>query len=160
MTSNGFWVSIFMIVAVAITGYFMVKRIFFHQYYKDVVLADEFLITTDRKILEAKGLVVADKDVNIIAVGVAPPFKAFDAKNGIRTPDGQIVNPEIILVDAEGDEYPLKYKGARLFKDYDFANYKYVGPKGKKFEKVLLRSDVPIPATRILWSGYNIKDLP
>jgi len=52
--------------------------------------------------------------------------------------------------------------GGRRGKGFEFANYelKVDVPRGKRFEKVLLRSDVEIPTTRIQWSGYNIKDLP
>jgi hypothetical protein len=138
----------------------MIKKLLKH-YFTDVILADDFLIYSDRKEIQSTKL-VADKDVNMISIGVKSPLQAFGVKKGIRNSDGRIINPEIILVDADGVEYPFEHAGGRRYKGYEFANYEYQGdlPLDKKFEKVLLRCDVPVTATRIQWSGYNIKDLP
>lgn len=155
---------VFLIVGmILIAGFCLVKRLFFHKYYRDLVLVDDFLITPEWKTLEATKTVAADKDINFISIGVALPFEAFSIRDGIKSPEGTIINPEIILVDMDGVEYDFARKaGARRYQGYDFANYKYDGdlPRNKKFTKILLRSSVPIPTTRIQWSGYNIKDLP
>ena len=141
----------------------VIKRLFFHKYYKTKILVDSFVITPEWKTLDAKNLIVVDKDVHFISLAVEPPFRAFKAKGfGISDPDGDIVNPEIILVSASGNEYYLKCSGARQTSEFDFANYEYEGKlsAGERFEKVVLRSDVAIPVKRIQWSGYDIKDLP
>jgi len=163
MGGKAFWISILIAVAILVTVYGIVKRLFYRKYYRNVVLADNFLISQDWKPLETTEQIIADKDINLISIGVALPFKAFGIRRGISTPDGEIVNPEIILVDMDGVEYDFARKeGSLRYQGYEFANYKYEGdlPRNKKFIEILLRSSVSIPTTRIQWSGYNIKDLP
>ena len=143
-------------------GGFLIKKIFFHRLYKDVVLENNFLISSDLKEIETQNLIKIEKDNHFISIDLEPPFEADTPKKGIKTPSGEIINPEIKLVDENGIEYPLTYSGSRGGESgNEIANYKYNGnlPIDKTYKKVLIRSNLPIKAKMILWSGYDARDL-
>ena len=154
-------VGLFGILLVVAGSFIFVKWMFFGKYIKEVVLERNFLISSEWKEIETKNLIKIDKDKHYIEILLEPPFEADTPKGGIKSPSGEIINPEIKLIDEDGKEYLLSYAGSRSYKSNQYANYrcKEDFPVIKKYEKVLIRSDLPIKAKEINWAGYNIKDL-
>ncbi len=131
------------------------------SYIKEVTLQKNIFITSEWKEINTRNLVKIDKDINYISIVLEPPYETFASSEGIKIPSGEVINPEIKLVDEDGKEYSFAYSGARLYGNNEYANYKYYGdfPVDKEYEKLLIRSDSQIKAREIQWSGYNTEDL-
>jgi hypothetical protein len=148
-------------VIIVVLGGLIVNKFFFHHYIQDVVLTNDIVISSEWKEIGTPDLLRVEKDNHYISLLLEPPFEDDTPAGGIKTPEGTIINPEIRLVDSEGNEYPLRFGGARGFKDKNFVNYRYDSSlPAKKYSKVMIRSTTPLPLKQILWSGYNTKDLP
>lgn len=162
ISKKNMMISFVITILVVLFSVFIFKRIFYYNYYKDVVLAENIIISSDWKEIESIGRIKIEKDNQFISIVLEPPLEPDTGKGGIKTPNGQVLNPEIKLVDADGEEYSFTYYGGRRTNDKVMANYKYKGilPLDKIYSKVRIRSDFPIKAKQILWSGYNTKDLP
>ena len=147
-----------------IIGLFIYINFFFGKYLKETDLESNLLITSNWKEIDIEKLVKVEKDINYISILLEPPYKTFTVGGGggIKILSGEVVNPEIKLVDEEGKEYLLAYGGSRLSSNKEYANYRYQInlPVDKKYEKMLIRSDVPIKTQKIIWSSYNARDLP
>lgn len=141
---------------------FVVMRLIYRGYIDVVVLAEGSTITSewlevgDRSSLEIK------KDNHYVSLLLVPPFAGDAYARGIKTPDGKIINPEVLLLDQNGNEYEMVFAGSRRSGDDVFVNYRYQNglPAGKVFTSVRLRSSDPFPVKQILWSGYDAEDLP
>lgn len=140
---------------------FVYLNFYFGKYIEEVVLEENALISSEWKNINSQNLIKADKEINYISILLEPPFETDTPKGGIKNADGKIINPEIKLLDEDGKEYLLNYSGSRHYENGDYANYRYdtTLPTGKIYEKVLVRSDFPINARKIIWSGYDVKDL-
>lgn len=141
-------------------------RIFVMDHYLNIPLSENVIIDAKgMEIQPAKPLKV-EREFQLVSIEVAPPFIAFGT-NGMSLPNGQRINPEITVVDNNGQEYKMIYKeslrSARLFESEAVETASYGSetrlPRTVQIEKVLLRSEVPISAKRILWSCYNWKDV-
>lgn len=155
-------IGVILAVSILLLSGLIIKRVFFYNYLTEIVLVSDFVITSEWKEVGTADLLRVEKDNQYIALLLEPPFEDDMPARGIKTPEGTIVNPEIILVDEEGNEYPLSFGGSRYFEGKNFVNYRYGRglPIGKKYSKVRIRSEIPLPVKQILWSGYNTKDLP
>lgn len=151
-------------ISLILIGFFVYINFFFGKYLKEIALENNLLITSDWKEIDIKNLVKIEKDINYIAILLEPPYKTFtvSGSGGIKIPSGEVVNPEIKIVDEDGKEYLLAYGGSRNSNNNEYANYQYQVnlPIDKKYEKLLIRSDTPIKTQKIIWSSYNVRDLP
>ena len=152
--------------AIIIFGGMVVWRLFFHETLKNVVLANDVQITSEWKEVGTPNELKVDKKYNYISLQIAPPLEAYtvgggSTKSGIKIPSGEVVNPEIRIIDVEGKEYPLFYSGHRGGGAFEFVNYEFEGnlPIDKKYQKVKLRSDVPLTIKKIFWSGFDQSDM-
>jgi hypothetical protein len=78
-----------------------------------------------------------------------------DTRNQILLQDGTTANPDVVLVDSDGNSYQLQpsllissgigYRAASAFS------------KGMRFPKVRIRSDKPFRASNIYWENLNLK---
>ena len=64
----------------------------------------------------------ADKDIQWVLLDLEPPFKENSAldpgtKGGILVPDGEVINPEIQVVDEHGNAFELIWSGTRSTPD-------------------------------------------
>ena len=78
-----------------------------------------------------------------------------DTRFQIPLPDGSTANPEVVLVDEEGNAYPL-HASTLLFNGIGYSPAA-TGPSDISFTKVRLRSDKPFRASNIYWENYNQK---
>ena len=127
-----------------------------------ILLSRDTEIGPDWIEIQPSGTLSVEKEVQYVAVDVAPPFDAWKA-NGITAPSGQLVNPEIKVISVDGNEYEMTYYGADSVAGFpnghvyaDFANGRL--KKGEKIQKLMIRSDTPIPVKEIRWSGFDWKD--
>lgn len=153
-----------LIIAVA-SGYFALKifnQLFFDR--KIVVLAEDFLITTEPKEVVSSKLTV-EKENQFVGLVLESNYEE-DLPRGIKMPNGEIVTPEIKLIDNKGKEYLLKFDSAvnPASDGSQIAQFSYLGgyntlPIGKSFEKIVLKCEKPIKIKRIIWSGYDTNDM-
>lgn len=153
-----FW---FASISIIFFGAFIINTLFFSKRIKEITLENSFLITEERQEIESQNRLKIEKDNHYISIMVEPPLEAFAVRNGIKTPEGEIANPEIYLIDEEGVEYLLTHSGSRRYEGNEFANYAYESglPPKNKYTKIFLSSKIPVKAKKIIWSGYNSRDL-
>ncbi len=145
-------------------GLFIYINFFFGKYLNETVMEDSFLLASEWKEIDIQDLVKIEKEINYISILLEPPYKAITegGRRGIKVPGGEIINPEIKIIDEDGKEYLLTYGGSRYSGYDEYANYRYQTnlPTNTKYKKVLVRSNIPIKAQKIIWISYNARDLP
>lgn len=95
----------------------------------------------------------AERDRQFIVLELEPPFsydfyrqgRGPNAGEGILMPDKGVLNPEIKVVDEQGNNLDLVYRGARrtFWPAYGLP-YPQEFPKDPKYKHVRLRSEQPI----------------
>lgn len=149
---------ILLIVGILVAGFFF-KKAFLDSPFKTTLLAENVLISSEWKEIDVKDRVTLRGDGQFLSVNISPPFEGDFDNKGVRTPDGKIVNFEVKIVDEEGNEYPLPYEGflGKWHINYGLGASKL--PSRKNYAKILIRSDVPIEAKRVLWVYFYRKDM-
>ena len=148
-------------VAIIIWGGMVVWRLFFHETLKNVVLASDFQITSEWKEIGTQDELKIEKKYHYISFQIEPPLKAATTKWGIVVPGGEVVTPEVRIIDVEGNEYALAITGRSGGGPNEIIDYEYEGnlPINKIYQKVRLRSDHPMTVKAIFWSGYDQSDM-
>jgi len=76
---------------------------------------------------------------------------------GILMPDHEIVNPEIEVIDEQGNAYAFVYKGARDGPIYGYPQLDKL-PRDRRYTMVRLRSSKPIRCNAIYWDCESSRD--
>jgi hypothetical protein len=77
---------------------------------------------------------------------------------GILMPDGDVINPEIELVDDHGSIYKLLYHGSRFGGPvYGLSNANAL-PRDRQYNMVRIRSTRPIKCKAVYWFCESSKD--
>lgn len=145
-------------------GSIVIWRMFFQGYYVNATIAQDIVIDSQWTEIRPPEPLRVEKEHQFVSIGVIR--SEFTRGKGVTSSNGKTATPEIKLISTDGSEYTLVYRSARLvagiFENIEYAEYEMKGglPKSLTIEKVLLRSDSPISAKRILWSGYDSKDRP
>lgn len=132
------------------------------RYRTDVTLARDFLVTEQWQEIDVKGILPPlSKDRNDLYVAVSAPFETFNIDRGIKTPDGIIVEPEIQVVDSDGIIHLLKQTGAArgYYEKATFGSHPELA-KETQVVCVRIRANHSIRVSAIIWSSYDIRDLP
>lgn len=134
----------------------------FFNYFEDQTLTYEMEIEDTTLEIDFSKININRKDNYFVAIIVEPPFSGGFAEKGIKTPQGEIINPEIRLIEENGNE--LKFELCRGG-SYGFKG-SLIGycpsaeiPTGKSFKKLLISTDKSIKIKSIIWRGYDTKDL-
>lgn len=114
--------------------------------------------------LHAEPQLKADKDIPQLVLDLEGPFKDDFYKEGrgpnkgkgILMPDGEVINPEVELVDQNGNVFALVYGGARGGAPV----YQYPSelPQDRGYKTVRIRSPKPIKCKAIYWYCESRKD--
>jgi hypothetical protein len=108
-----------------------------------------------------------DKDLQMILLDLESPFKYdFDQEGrepnkgaGILMPDGEVINPEIEVIDQYGNRFNLVLSGAReTFKPVYNLPYPDKWPRDREYKIVRIRSPRPIKCNAIYWFCESAKD--
>ena len=163
MTGKRIISAILILIAIAVLIWvgMVVWRIFFHETLKNVVLARDFEITSEWKEIGTRNDLKVEKKYHYISLQIEPPLKAAKTKWGIIVPGGEIVTPEIRIIDIEGKEYSLAITGNSGGGPSEIIDYEYEGnlPIDKTYQKVRLRSDYPMTVKAVFWSGFDQSDM-
>jgi hypothetical protein len=109
----------------------------------------------------------ADKTFQWVQLVLQPPFKDdFDRQGigpdkgkGILIPDGEVINPEIEIVDERGNTFSLTYGGASGVQLPNYAlSYPRKLPQDRTYTLVRIRSSRPINCNAIYWYCESSKD--
>jgi hypothetical protein len=118
----------------------------------DVTISDEWVTLSPGEALRA------EKKFDWVLLKLDPPFKNAEPAmgNGILTPDGEIINPEIQLTDQYGKTFNFVYRGARGGDSpiYGYP-YPYELPRDREYKSVRIRSPRPIRCKAIYWYGES-----
>lgn len=149
------------VVSVLLSGIF-IKLVFYKNYIKETTLADDVVITSEWIEVGDKNSLTIEKDVYYLSILLKPSFEIDLINKGIKTPDGVLLKPEIILVDSKGEKKPLAFSGGRRAGSNVYVNFGHEKeiPTEINYSKIMIRNDKPLPVNKLLWAGYNIKDLP
>ena len=113
-------------------------------------------------------LLRADKDFHVVRLDLEPPFKDdfYDQGNGsnkgagILMPDGEVINPEIEIIDQSGNVYKLVYAGSRrTFSPIYNRPSPGEFPRDREYKTVRIRSPKQIKCKAIYWLCESNKDL-
>jgi hypothetical protein len=133
-------------------------------------------VTLDEKWVEfnPKPYLKPDKDWQEIGLELEQPFnddffkkgKGPDKGKGILMPDGDVINPEIEVMDQYGNVFKLVYTGAigvggnGKGGKVTYANpYPQKFPRDREYKAVRIRSLRPIKCKAIYWLCESAKDL-
>ena len=72
--------------------------------FRNEVLAENVTIGPEWTEIDFRNPVRVDKDNIYVGIYLEPPYFTPLGSKGIKTPEGQIVNPEITLIDENGKE--------------------------------------------------------
>ncbi len=121
--------------------------------------------------LQAKTPLKADKTFQYVVLELEPPFKfdllsdgrGPDKGKGILMPDGEVINPEIEVIDQNGNSFRLIYAGGTgAFRSSDDTKYGYPYPnelpRDRFYSRIRIRSHLPIKVKTIYWFCDSSKD--
>jgi hypothetical protein len=106
--------------------------------------------------------------VQMLLLELEPPFKYdfyHDGKGqnkgeGILMPEGNVINPEIKVVDQQGNSFKLVWRGARnTFAPVYNLTYLNKWPRDREYNIVRIRSSRPIKCRAIYWYCESNKDM-
>ena len=118
--------------------------------------------------LRPSALLKAEKDFQLVVLDLEPPFKydllkegqGANKGQGILLPEGEVINPEIQVIDQDGDTFNLIWSGATgaaPSPTYDLP-YPNKLPQDREYKAVKIRSPRPIKVKAIYWFCESTKD--
>ena len=161
--------TVYLIVAVlalsiVVGGILALALLFYSHRYAEIVISDRIEIGPEWTELRLSKPLKVHKDIQFVSLEIVPPYSAWKGP-GITTPEGQLVNPQIRIFGNDGFECDLTHSGATrvqgIIEGTEYAEYRCAGglPKQEEIQRILIRSDVPIVAKRIVWAGSNRRSL-
>lgn len=150
------------IVLIGLISLFFVYKLLHSDYYQEVTLSENTNISSNWSEIKTDGLIPIKKEKQFVSLFLESKFKVDSGRGGIITPDGAFIYPDIKIIDNDGKEYDLKYIGSRGFPDEIIAQYGGdVNFSGEKtYPKLLIKSNQTFSVEKIVWTGYDTKDLP
>lgn len=110
----------------------------------------------------------AEKDSQIVYFELEPPFRNDLYKEGngpnkgkgILMPDGEVINPEIEVIDQHGNTFRLVYSGGIGLKPTYELPYPNKWPRDRGYAMIRIRSPRPINVKAVYWFCESRKDMP
>src|SRR5215213_10544564 len=108
----------------------------------------------------------ADKTFQWVVLELKPPFKddfrgegkGPNKGKGILLPDGEVINPEIEVIDQFGNKFTLVYAGAEGLNPKYGTSYPNKLPRDREYTMVRIRSPKAIECKVIYWHCDSSKD--
>lgn len=108
----------------------------------------------------------AEKNFQWVVLELEPPFK-YDLKRegdgpkkgqGILMPDGDVINPEIELIDQYGNVFRFVWAGAKGDAPVYDLPYPDKLPRDREYTAIRIRSPRPVKCKAIYWLCESSKD--
>jgi hypothetical protein len=154
---------IFAILAVVLVlsaiGIFYVLTDGFNQrkLYHDSELVGSTTLSSEWRDFGVEGKIVVERDVRMISIKFAEPFNVDIRGGGLERPNGDAINIQIKMVDANGEVVTMPFAGARGNRIVAFRPVEVV--PDLKYTTIRARCDSPIEIEAIMWTTFNIKDM-
>ena len=156
------------LILLAGVSYFLFKTFISPQ--EDVTLAKNYILGTETSAIQSNGILVVNRDKQFVSLELESGFIP-ELGQGIRAPTGEVIHPELTLMDENGTSYPLRFSTwdeptlvGRMFGGRTAGFNRPSGadpwPRGKVFVRLELKSDIPLKVKAIYWSGYNWDNQP
>ena len=108
----------------------------------------------------------AEKDLQWVVLVLEFPFKydhnpegnGPERGKGILMPDGEVINPEIEIIDQNGNKFTLVWQGAREGSPAYSLRYPSELPRDREYKTIESWSPKPIKCKGIYWFCESIKD--
>lgn len=125
---------------------------------RHILLAENIHLSHEWTVIEAEKITFSG-DERFLALSIEKPFFVDFDKKGIIAADGQVFNPDLLLIDAGGNEFPLFYRGSiGRMRPY----YKLVDEQNgnRQFVELRIRSSQQLNLTKITWTYYYAWEMP
>lgn len=146
----------------AIIIYCAVVRPYFY-YFDETDLADNLHLSSEWMTIPLDSLEIKRKEYYFLGIVVKEPYGGGLSDKGIRTPTGSIVNPQIRLIDDQNVSYDfILCRSSSYGNNARIIGYCYKDkelPKDRIYRTLAIRSEEPVLAAKVLWSGYDADDL-
>jgi hypothetical protein len=133
-----------------------------------VKLSGPLVVGNDWVELHPEQPLKAEKTFQFVILDLEPPLKCDilgegngpDRGKGILMPDGGVINPEIEVIDQDGNAFSLVWRGARggLSSPAYRLPYPNELPRDREYKAVRIRSPKPIKCKAIYWFCDSSKD--
>jgi len=152
-----------LVVCLSITA-MVVESCCMHESYK-VKLSDDFTASDQWVEFRPQSSLKADKTFQWVLLDLQAPFRddiysegtgPLQGK-GILMPDGQVINPDVELIDQYGNSFNLIYKGARGGPIYGYLRPDQL-PKDREYVAIRIRSPRPFKCKAIYWYCESSRD--
>jgi len=110
----------------------------------------------------------AEKTYQYVYLDLEPPFRSDLYKEGkgagkgkgILMPDGEVINPEIEVIDQDGNKFNLVFAGGIGLKPLYKVSSPNELPRDRQYTKIRIRSPRPIKCKAVVWFCDSYKDWP
>ena len=133
-----------------------------------VKLSDQVTIDNEWIELQSKPPLKAEKTFQFIVLELEPPLTCdiFGKGNGpnkgqgILMPNGDVINPDVEIIDQNGNRYNLIWRGAKGGFSSPAYSLPYPGdfPRDEEYKVVRIRSSKPIRCKAIYWYCDSLKN--
>lgn len=105
----------------------------------------------------------ADKDMQWVILDLETPFKENSSlgpgkEGGILTPDGDVINPEVEVVDQDGSTFKLVWSGTKWGHSGYQPPYPEKLPRNREYKFIRMRSPKPVTLKAVYWFCDSVKD--
>ena len=135
--------------------------------YNDREISGPIVLSQDWIEIKPRGSLIADRPVQEIVLELDKTIRVNLDTFKLELPDRSFANPEVQLMDQKGNIYTLPVpsaakstQGGSWLRGFGMgieASRKL--PADTVFTTVRLRSDKPVPCSRVFWRTYDPKDL-
>ena len=130
------------------------------ELYHDTVLSEDVLCQSEWKIVATNGLVKVERDRQMIGAQFDEPFRIdIDGDGGLIDSRGRVIDIEIKLVDSLKNEEFFLFSGARGNRIATYVPSNSLS-SNRSFEEVYLRCGAGRKIKKLLWTTYDLKDMP
>jgi hypothetical protein len=134
----------------------------------EVKISDSVTIGEEWVELHPESPLKAEKDSQIVYLDLEPPFtddmyrkgNGPNKGKGILMPDGDVINPEIEVIDQHGNTFKFVYSGGIGIKPTYELPYPNELPRDRTYTTIRIRSPKPIKCKAIYWFCESRKDKP
>lgn len=151
------------LLALAFTAFFSYKAFRMYNPYVDREISGPLVLSDQWLEIEFKEPLYPERPANEISIVFAEEYAERVAGFGLILPDGQLLSPEIQLVDVNGKIFELNLVtslGPRGFSRGmgDPITWKESLPRSRQYRAVRIRSEKTVQVLRVFWRSYDPSD--
>jgi hypothetical protein len=122
------------------------------------MLAEHFVIGNEWTEIAPSQTLTPDKDKQFLVLSVDQPLLVDVSSGAFTSPNGDVLRPELKLIDESENEHSLVFDGAL---GNSSAIYKDRGSQQPRptYTRVLIRSEKPMKIAKLTWMTYYREDI-